>query len=672
MREVTLPDVPAPNLALSDVELLPANPQVGQGYVARVRVRNLGGAFFGGADLSVVQVDANGQTLHRETARVDSVSAGLDTTVHVATEQPMGAVRLRVVAPPDAISDAQPDNNTVEVELPVVPTPDFVLTGLQASIPGDLRFGSPIRFTAQIRNDGGNFRLPIGYPQGIPVRFWLNGQPIGQALVGGMDSGVSTEVNFTWTVDRPFDNPTVRVTVDPDNVVAESNEDNNSAEQPFAISVAPVDLTVSAIDIQPAGKPAGDIANVVVRVRSSGAYQGRVSVGVQIDGQDLPVTESVVSIPENGTTDIPVRWTVTPGSARTIRAEVDPNNRISESDEANNALNHVVDYPVSAPDFTVGGFEVEPTEGLQQGDPVRVRLQVRNNGAAYAGNVPVRVSIGSGFQRVVTILAPLPGESRPVELTWNAIQGSNHPLSVVIDPDNTVPESNEDNNALAQVLALNVAPRPALELAEVTEPPVPIAPGQTVDVNIVLRNNGQVELSPILQVTGLPEGWGDLNTLSLRLQPGQQETRRLRIQVPPNTTSRDVTFTVTATASAYSLQVSAQRTLRIIAEPIITDLTPSNGAVVGSTDLIIRWNTHVPASSEVLYRSTADADWLVATGEVGTQHSVTLRNLRCNARYTFIARSTNAYGTSQSEERIVTITKGIAFDRSAFSSTTGL
>ncbi len=661
VREVTLPDVPAPEVALSDLELLPTNPQVGQQYVATVRVRNTGGQLAGAVPIVLQHLDSNGAVLATNTSSIPNLAAGLDQRFSLSTARPMGATRLRVRISPEDISDTQPDNNTIETDLPAVPPPDFVLSGMSVQLPGDLRFGSTIRFNIQIRNEGGNFRLPIGFPQGIPVRLLVDGQAVGQALIGGLDSGVRTEVSVAWSVDRPIDNPQVRVVVDPDNVVSESNEDNNAIEERLAASVAPVDFTVESIDILPAGKPAGDTANVVVRVRSSGAYQGRLSVAAQVDGTRLPPVEANVNIPEGGTTDIPLRWTVIPGANRAIRAEVDPDNRIAESDDTNNVLNHVVNYPVDAPDLTFGDLQYEPTEGVRQGDRVRVRMQVRNNGGAYRGNVPVRISIGGSFQRNVDVLAPEPGGSRQIVVEWSAIQGNNHPLTAVMDPDNVVAESNEENNSLAQVLAINVAPRPALELASVSEPPVPLAPGQAVDIDIVLRNNGQVELTPVLEVTGLPEGWGDLSAVSLRLVPGQEAQQRLRIRVPSNVASRDVVFTVTATASAYGLQVSAQRTLHIIAEPIITNLTPSNGATVGTTDLTIRWDTHVPASTEVLYRSTADAEWRTVTGETGTQHSVTLRNLQRNARYVFIARSTNAYGTSQSEERTVTVTKGIAF-----------
>lgn len=661
VRDVALPDVPAPNLALSDVELLPANPQVGQQYVTTVRVRNLGGAMAGGFSVALQHLDAGGQTLSTASANIPNLAAGLDQRVNLPTSRPMGAVRLRVLVPSDEVGDSQPDDNRIEIDLPTVPPPDFVLSQMSAQIPGDLRFGSTVRFNVEIRNEGGNFRLPIGYPQGIPVRLFVDRQGVAQTMMGGLDSGVGAELSIVWTVDRPLDNPQVRVMVDPENVVAESNEDNNASEHQMAVTVAPVDFTVEAIDILPAGKPAGDTANVVVRVRSSGAYQGRLSVAAQVDGTRLTPVETNVNIGEGGTSDIPLRWSVTPGAARAIRAEVDPNNLIPELDDNNNVLNHVVDYPVDAPDFQIGDLQYEPTEGVRQGDLVSVRMQVLNNGGAYQGSVPVRISIGGAFQRDLGVLAPEPGGSRQVVVQWSAIQGNNHPLTAVIDPDNIIPESNEENNSLAQVLAINVAPRPALELAWVSEPPVPVAPGQTVDIDIVLRNNGQLELTPVLQVTGLPEGWGDLSEVSLRLVPGQQVQQRLRIRVPSNVTTRDVVFSVAATASAYSLQVSAQRTLRIIAEPIITNLTPGNGTTIGTTDLTIRWNTHVLASTEVMYRSTADAEWTTVAGEAGTQHSVTLRNLRRNARYVFVARSSNAYGSSQSEERTVTVTKGITF-----------
>ncbi|MEJ5252448.1 MAG: CARDB domain-containing protein [Armatimonadota bacterium] len=660
VHEVALPEVPTPDLVLSDLQLLPDNPQTGQAFAATVRLRNVGGGYAGAAQIRVEQLNAQGTVLGQSDSQLQGVASGLDRQISLNLVRQQDARRLRVTAIAGT-EDAQPDNNQIELELPESPRPDFVLTQVQVQTQDSpLFFGSTVRFEAQIRNDGGNFRLPIGYPQGIPVRFLLDGQVIGQALLGGLDAGVSTTVGFNWRVDRPLQNPTLRVVVDADNAVSETSEDNNSLEQTMNATVAPIDLAVQSVSIEPANRPAGDSAGVVVRVQSAGRYVGRLSVRAQVDGQQLPDREQDVSIPDGGSTSITLPWRVTPGGARTVRVQIDPANRISESNEQNNARETSIDYPVDAPDFTFGDLRFEAPEGVRHGDNVLIRLQVVNNGAAYASAVPVRISVGSGFSRTQSVSVPAGGVSE-VTVSWPAVVGNNHPLSAVIDPDNAVPESNEDNNTLARVLAIDVAPRPALQLVLLNDPPVPVAPGQVVDLDIEVRNNGQVELYPLLQVTGLPQGWGDLNELNLRLPAGERVSRRLRISVPSNATTQNVTFTVRATASAYNLEDSAQRTLQVIAEPVITGLTPTNNAVVGGS-VVVRWFTHVPASSEVRYRSAADADWTVVTGEPGTTHSVTLRNLRPNARYVFVARSVNAYGVSESEQRTFTVAKGIAFE----------
>ena len=102
-----------------------------------------------------------------------------------------------------------------------------------------------------------------------------------------------------------------------------------------------------------------------------------------------------------------------------------------------------------------GGIEIYGSDAgsFDPGEVMTVSVKVVNIGDVGAENVSVQMSIDGDVEKVQT-LRTVGNESddiKTVIFTWVAEEGGHH-ITVQLDPDDTVPESSEDNNALTQFI----------------------------------------------------------------------------------------------------------------------------------------------------------------------------------------------------------------------------
>jgi hypothetical protein len=102
-----------------------------------------------------------------------------------------------------------------------------------------------------------------------------------------------------------------------------------------------------------------------------------------------------------------------------------------------------------------GGIEIYGSDAgsFDPGEVMTVSVKVVNIGDVGAENVSVQMSIDGEVEKVQT-LRTVGNESddiKTVIFTWVAEEGGHH-ITVQLDPDDTVPESSEDNNALTQFI----------------------------------------------------------------------------------------------------------------------------------------------------------------------------------------------------------------------------
>jgi subtilase family serine protease len=666
--------VPVPDVAIS-AELLPSNPTTGSPFYVRGFVRNDGATTIVPFRVVAEVLDESDKIIATNSLWFSAGMAGsASENLNFAFTRffEMKKVRVKVVWEISNFQDGNPANDEILLQLADVAPPDYAITGLDVQVQEPVGMGKTITFRITVTNRGGSYRLPPdrqSFVQGIPIRVFVNDQLVATAAVGGLDTNATTTAITNWRIDRPLSNPTVRVVLDPDRQFPDADRTNNETQTQLSFSVQKLDLRPVDVEIVPANRPAGEWVNIQVRVRKEGTgdYLGPVPVRVIVDDVPLWKNSPYLSLTDASPEGIVgFNWQVTPGNERKVQVIVDPDREVDEQDETNNLLEKTVNYPAQAPDFVVESIDYSPKENVRQGDIVTFTVTVKNKGGAWAGYVPVRLQMNTGFYRDGGLWNFNAGESKTVQFQWQAAPGSDHQVTVEVDPWNDAPESDEANNRFVQLLPLQVAPRPIVEFSWLGYPPSPVSPGSQFTLDWQLSNRGAESVPVTLSVSGLPEGWAQIEPVSGILPANGVLNGQVTVTVPNNwAESRE--FTITLQAQANSTTLRQERRFRVDTVPQISGLSPYDGTRTGSTTVEFTWWTQIPSSSEVYIKRPVDPEWQRYTGESGTFHRVVVSGLRRNSTYLFYVRSATSGGESRSEERRIFVTQAVSFLQAEYS-----
>ncbi|MDW8029679.1 MAG: CARDB domain-containing protein, partial [Armatimonadota bacterium] len=670
-------DVPAPDVALN-VALVPDNPQTGQTFFVRGIVRNNGETTTVPFTVVAEVFDENNRTIASNRQDFsEGMAGGASRELNLSFTRffEMKRVRVKVNWGLSGFQDSNPANEEAIFNLPDVAPPDFALTNIDVQLPAIVGMGRTITFRVSVTNRGGNYRLTAFGRAGIPIFIFLNDQHIATTFFGDLDSNATTTTSASWVIDRPFTNPTIRAVIDPNRLFPDSDRTNNEAQRQIEATVQKLDLVPLDVQINPANQPVGSWVYVQVRVRKEGVgdYYGRVPVRVFVDEERLDnLWAQALLTDTNPETVISLGWNVKPGSERNVRVVLDPENVVDEQNETNNTLDRTISYSAAVPDFVVEGFDYSPKENVRQGDLVVFTANIRNKGGAYLGGVPVRLRLNTGFERVITIYNLNANEVKTVRFAywgddgWRAVPGGDHQVTVDVDPYNQIPESDEANNRLAQLLPLVVAARPIIQFSWVSYPPSVVAPGGQFSLNWTLNNSGAQTVPVTVSVSGLPEGWAQVEPAAGTLPANGVLNGTVTVSIPSNwAEEREFSLTLQAQANGITVR-SEERRFKIETRPRIWDLTPYDGSRFGSTTVEFTWYTQIPSTSEVFIKRPVDVNWQKFTGEPGTFHKVVVSGLRRNSTYLFYVRSVGPGGESRSEERRIFVTSAVSFDRSEY------
>jgi subtilase family serine protease len=218
-------------------------------------------------------------------------------------------------------------------------------------------------------------------------------------------------------------------------------------------------------------------------------------------------------------------------SVRSVRAVVDPAGLNDDSDPSNNALsvNLTVRPAVREADIAVAAVRAA-NPAVRYDEVLMITATLTNLGGREARNFTVRFTYQSGpspqpiGDLAVALLAP--GEARNATMPWRVVVAEgNYTVSAAADPQNSVLETNEANNAgstRVQVLPVEVL-LPELRLGTpAVQPPEP-RKGQTVNISVTITNTGKATatgLTVTLLAAGKSAGELDIPDLA----PGASRT----------------------------------------------------------------------------------------------------------------------------------------------------
>jgi hypothetical protein len=215
------------------------------------------------------------------------------------------------------------------VSFTVLALPDLTVASLTGDKPA-YEAGETVTISATLKN--------IGPTTSAATTVRLTVPNIGtySKNVSTLAAGASQTVRFTFTAPTALtpQNITVTATVDPENLVQESNESNNTRTATVAVNALRPDIEVTDSTIT--DWYAGMKVTVSATIRNRTA-QLVPSVAIRLSIGGVNYTENI-PIAGNGSNLAVFRVTVPASGNYTVRVTADPEVMLNETDESNNVL----------------------------------------------------------------------------------------------------------------------------------------------------------------------------------------------------------------------------------------------------------------------------------------------------------------------------------------------
>lgn len=390
--------------------------------------------------------------------------------VTAETNLPEGEYRIYVTVDPDnLVEEDWDDNNQAFYELVVKRRFDLAISSnnifLSNSEPVE---SEKIIIYATVINKR---EEPV---ENVPVAFYLGdpkeGNFLGKVVLEEVAGNMSALAQITWDTTGITGRNYIYVWIDPEETITEVDKTNNLTLQVVYITPRP-DL---AVQVTAGAMVEGVPGNINIRLANQGkgaageflvrTYWGDPAGGVLLtDDILIPGLASGATYNINVVLDTAYR-----GGTHMVYAEVDPENRINETNETNNLAG--VEFQINPPpELVVLEEEISLTPSpVHEGDRVLLTAVIRNQSVTRVQNVPVRIywlideeEWEPLFEGVVTVQGE---QTVTVETEWDSdYRVGTNSFMVHIDPENTIYERDKENN-MARV-ALTVLPAHLPDLA---------------------------------------------------------------------------------------------------------------------------------------------------------------------------------------------------------------
>ncbi|WP_054692802.1 CARDB domain-containing protein [Geotalea toluenoxydans] len=294
------------------------------------------------------------------------------------------------------------------------------------------------------------------------------------------------------------------VAVDPDNAVKENNRSNNSAakslmpEVTYDFEVLPADVTLlpNQVDI-------GQSIKITAKVSNRGTSDAfQVPVRIFIDEQGVPfeIATFTADIPAGGSTAKEVMWKANKaGNGMQLTVQADPSNAFTETSKANNSASVPVTVNgTTFPNLSVSykDMTITPSTARQGGD-ASISVLVRNDGFSTAENVKVNFYKGVASKDGVLVgsdvIPAIPaGAGVRASVNWTKIAESGSKIiSVLVDPENTIPEFAKDDNFTFTTISVLSLPDLIITNSSISLSPSSPKEGDTVSIAVTVQNKGE-------------------------------------------------------------------------------------------------------------------------------------------------------------------------------------
>jgi subtilase family serine protease len=377
--------------------------------------------------------------------------------------------------------------------------PNLSLSSLSLSKPMP-RTGEDVTITALVANSG------LEDATGVVVRFYSGDPASGGVQIGtgqmitlisrGSSSQAAITTSFAGTGAK-----TVYAVVDPDNLIAETNENDNKASARLWVATGP-DLAVFPEDLKPSTYvPAtGTAFTFEYTVRNLGETEaGQFSValydGDPATGGAQLQTTALSGIPGGGSRTGTFGVTLSVSGPHTLYLVADSLGETTELSETNNKASATVTVggTTTGADLAVTPMDITLTPNRPAaGEAVQISARVRNQGTDSAFGFLVEIYDGapeSGGSLIHSrTLSLASGIDQTIIASWTPAAGI-HDIQVIVDRENKITETNETNNRTASRLMPDMVDISVSATDLVFTPSRPVA-NDSVVLTISARNSG--------------------------------------------------------------------------------------------------------------------------------------------------------------------------------------
>lgn len=220
---------------------------------------------------------------------------------------------------------------------------------------------------------------------------------------------------------------------------------------------------------------AGQPASVALAVANRGdAPIEGVAVRWELDGQVVATTTTDQRLAPGQSLTVSQMFTGIEPGVHTVRATVDPNQHLDEANEANNRIEGTFVWrdassgnsaDAALPDLVL--VDIQPATPLVAGKPSRLIVRAANVGYGNAGPCSLRVELDDAPLTDLPVAEGIPsGQIVSIPLDIKLDEPGEHVVCAMIDSDDVVRESQEDNNANCQRLTWQAEEEPFLGSVE--------------------------------------------------------------------------------------------------------------------------------------------------------------------------------------------------------------
>lgn len=601
-----------PDLAVfaDDITLSNPNPKAFETVDLIVTIHNTGNEAVQNIPIKIYDNDQLLSEFILSGVNAGSTNKGIITTGFSAENH-----TIRVAVDPDhtIASEVNLANNSASKSFTVEAEPekpaDLAVESLTTtpSVPLSIE---PATITVNLVNLGG-----VDITTAFNVVLSVDGTAVGTITVPQLLKGQRASLSFE-NLTLAAGERTVTAAADGANVVTEdTNRANNTLTRTITVKdgATPAELELVSVTATPSTANVDAAVTFKVLVRNNGTtdadgvevklFNGNTALGNGITIPKLVGGQSGELLFEHA---------FDANGSYTIRAVVDPNNKITEPNESNNEKSATV---------TVAGaadLEITAANILFSADTVNafeeftITAVVKNLGNQAAVNVPVRFLANGEILATLNLSGVNAGSSNRAILTTSLPKGS-YNITVQIDPDKTL--SNEHaytNNTAYRALEVKASEASGADLAVEKlsfNPALPIQ-GTATNISATVINAGGTDIETPFSVE-IKDGTTVLHTFTVpALAAGQRTNITLTANLPAgehsitvtadsgnvvtetnknnNTISRSVTVESSASPADLTATVSCDKTAPNVMDKVTFSAVIANGGTTDAGSFLVR------------------------------------------------------------------------------------